>query len=50
MGSLEIFQTLQFDLGYDLEFRQDGSLQAMQTEEEQMSMRRRESSSERTGK
>ncbi|MDQ6644321.1 MAG: FAD-binding oxidoreductase, partial [Chloroflexota bacterium] len=34
MGSLEIFKTLQLDLGYDLEFRQNGSLQAIQTEEE----------------
>ncbi len=34
MGSLEIFRTLQLDLGYDLEFRQGGSLQAIQTEEE----------------
>jgi len=40
MGSLEIFQTLQLDLGYDLEFRQDGSLQAMQTEEEHVFARR----------
>jgi glycine/D-amino acid oxidase-like deaminating enzyme len=34
MGSLEIFTTLQLALGYDLEFRQSGSLQAIQTEEE----------------
>jgi len=34
MGSLEVFKTLQLDLGYDLEFRQSGSLQAIQTEEE----------------
>jgi glycine/D-amino acid oxidase-like deaminating enzyme len=34
MGSLEIFKTLQLDLGYDLEFRQGGSLQAIQTQEE----------------
>jgi sarcosine oxidase subunit beta len=34
MGSLEVLKTLQFDLGYDLEFRQSGSLQAIQTEEE----------------
>lgn len=34
MGSLEIFKTLQLDFGYDLEFRQNGSLQAIQTEEE----------------
>src|SRR6266568_703280 len=32
MGSLEVFKTLQLDLGYDLEFRQGGSLQAIQTE------------------
>ena len=34
MGSLQIFTTLQLDLGYDLEFQQSGSLQAIQTEEE----------------
>ena len=34
MGSLEVFKTLQLDLGYDLEFRQGGSFQAIQTEEE----------------
>src|ERR1700736_2095165 len=34
MGSLEIFKTLQFDLGYDIEFHQSGSLQAIQTEEQ----------------
>jgi sarcosine oxidase subunit beta len=34
MGSLEVFTTLQLDLGYDLEFQQGGSLQAIQTEEE----------------
>jgi len=34
MGSLEVFKTLQLDLGYDLEFRQSGSLQAIQTAEE----------------
>src|SRR6266699_1721572 len=34
MGSLEIFKSLQLDLGYDLEFRQGGSFQAIQTEEE----------------
>jgi sarcosine oxidase, subunit beta len=34
MGSLEIFKSLQLALGYDLEFRQSGSLQAIQTEEE----------------
>ncbi len=34
MGGLEIFNTLQFDLGYDIEFRQSGALKAMQTEEQ----------------
>lgn len=34
MGSLEVFKTLQLDHGYDVEFRQGGSLQAIQTEEE----------------
>ena len=34
MGSLEIFKTLQLDLGYDLEFRQAGSLQAIHTEDQ----------------
>ena len=32
MGSLEIFQSLQLDLGYDIAFRQSGSLQAIHTE------------------
>src|SRR5215470_15633525 len=32
MGSLEIFKTLQLDLGYDIEFRQSGTLQAIHTE------------------
>src|ERR1700693_6364423 len=40
MGSLEIFKTLQLDLGYDLEFQQGGSLQAIQTEEEYAFARR----------
>lgn len=31
MGSLEIFRSLQLDLGYDVEFRQAGALQAIQT-------------------
>ena len=31
MGSLEIFQTFQSELGYDLGFRQSGSLQVIQT-------------------
>src|ERR1700736_4751360 len=34
MGSLEIFKTLQLALGYDIEFRQAGSLQAIQSEEQ----------------
>jgi glycine/D-amino acid oxidase-like deaminating enzyme len=34
MGSLEIFKTLQLDLGYDIELRRSGSLQAIQTEAE----------------
>jgi glycine/D-amino acid oxidase-like deaminating enzyme len=34
MGSLEIFKSLQIELGYDIEFRRSGSLQAMQTEAE----------------
>src|SRR5258708_20595204 len=34
MGGLEILKTLQFDLGYDLEFRQSGALKAIQTEEQ----------------
>jgi glycine/D-amino acid oxidase-like deaminating enzyme len=34
MGSLELFKMLQFDHGYDIEFRQSGALKAIQTEEE----------------
>jgi sarcosine oxidase subunit beta len=34
MGSLEIFKSLQLDLGYDIEFQQSGSFQAIQTEEQ----------------
>ncbi len=34
MGSLEILKTLQFDHGYDIEFRQSGALKAIQTEEQ----------------
>lgn len=34
MGSLQIFETLQSDLGYDIEFRQSGALKAIQTEEQ----------------
>jgi sarcosine oxidase subunit beta len=32
MGSLEIFKSLQLELGHDIEFRQSGSLQAIHTE------------------
>ena len=34
MGSLQIFKSLQLDLGYDLEFRASGALQAIQTAEQ----------------
>ena len=34
MGSLQIFKSLQLDLGYDIEFRQSGALQAIHTEEQ----------------
>ena len=34
MGSLQIFKSLQLDMGFDIEFRQSGSLQAIQTPEE----------------
>jgi glycine/D-amino acid oxidase-like deaminating enzyme len=34
MGSLEIFKSLQVELGYDIEFRRSGCLQAIQTETE----------------
>ncbi len=34
MGSLEIFRSLQLDLGYGIEFRQSGGLQAVQSAEE----------------
>ncbi|PKB83996.1 MAG: hypothetical protein BZY88_01075 [SAR202 cluster bacterium Io17-Chloro-G9] len=34
MGSLEIFRTLHLDMDYDIEFRQCGGLQAIQTEEQ----------------
>ena len=34
MGSLAIFRSLQLDLGYDIEFRQSGGLQAVQSPEE----------------
>ena len=32
MGSLQIFRSLQLELGYDIEFRASGGLQAVQTE------------------
>ena len=41
MGSLELFKTLQVDLGYDIEFRRSGSLQAIQTEAEYVYTQRR---------
>lgn len=31
MGSLDVFRRLQLDMGYDIEFRQSGSLQAVRT-------------------
>ena len=34
MGSLQIFRSLQLDLGYDIEFRTAGALQAIQTPEQ----------------
>ena len=34
MGSLQIFKTLQLELGYDIEFRASGALQAIQTPEQ----------------
>ena len=34
MGSLDIFRRLQLDMGYDIEFRLSGTLQAVQTDEE----------------
>ncbi len=34
MGSLEIFKRIQHDMGYDIEYRQCGGLQALQTEEQ----------------
>jgi sarcosine oxidase subunit beta len=34
MGGLDILKMLQFDLGYDLEFRQSGALKAIQTDEQ----------------
>jgi sarcosine oxidase subunit beta len=41
MGSLEIFQILQLDLGYDIAFRQSGCLQAIHTEAQYMYIRDR---------
>jgi glycine/D-amino acid oxidase-like deaminating enzyme len=41
MGSLEIFKSLQVELGYDIEFRRSGSLQAIQTEAEYVYTQRR---------
>ena len=34
MGSLQIFRSLQLELGYDIEFRASGGLQAIQTQEQ----------------
>ena len=34
MGSLGIFKSIHFDLGYDIEYWQCGGLQALQTEEQ----------------
>jgi len=34
MGSLEIFKRIQLDMGYDIEYRQCGGLQALQTGEQ----------------
>lgn len=34
MGSLDTFRRLQLDMGYDIEFRQSATLQAIQTDEE----------------
>ena len=34
MGSLQIFKRLQLELGYDIEFRASGALQAIQTQEQ----------------
>ncbi len=34
MGSLQIFKDMQLELGYDIEFRASGGLQAIQTEEQ----------------
>ncbi len=34
MGSLELFKSLQLDLGFDIKFRNSGCIQAIQTEQE----------------
>ena len=44
MGSLEVFKSLQSDLGYDIEFRLTGGLQAIQTPGQYDFMRDRVSS------
>lgn len=41
MGSLQLFKELQLDLGYDIEFRQSGSLTAIHTPEQYDYMRDR---------
>ena len=41
MGSLQLFKELQLDLGYDIEFRQSGSLTAIHTHEQYQYMRDR---------
>jgi glycine/D-amino acid oxidase-like deaminating enzyme len=41
MGSLEIFKSLQVELGYDIEFRRSGCLQAIQTEAEYAYLQKR---------
>ena len=41
MGSLQLFKELQLDLGYDIEFRQSGSLTAIHTSEQYDYMRDR---------
>ncbi len=41
MGSLQLFKEIQLDLGYDIEFRQSGSLTAIQTSDQYDYMRDR---------
>ena len=41
MGSLQVFKEIQLDLGYDIEFRQSGSLTAVHTAEQYEYMRDR---------